>query len=764
MTSVPEVWPDEPHRPDYAAIAELEHLEDAARRRGTPPGTFLPHDDPRVRRACTKCVPGDDAKVIQLRPPAPEPVPREEPGTPEIQEPAGVPAVADEAVEVVDGEIVDEPVYAWRATIERRPVVAKWVRDAQERRLAAEWFVRHVGYVSAFHALRVPLYAARTVSYSPRGGGRAVASAWRWVSDAEGRPLRMNAVASKQTAEYMALSRQRNDRVKLRGIITVVSGAGTVIGWVVAAQFVPHPVLVTVVLLVLATGVYGRRLDKPLIDDPIISNPAAMKLTSGVVVRALGALGIAEINKALGKNGEGIGFAAPISRDGPGWRADVDLPPGVTPGDVMEKRDRLASGLRRPLGAVWPEPAPEIHAARMVLWVGDQDMNKARQPAWPLLKRGKASVFEPLPFGTDQRGRNVDLPVMYTNLLIGALPGAGKTFSLRVPLLGAALDPACELRVFELKGSGDLSSLEKVAHHYASGLDDETLAACLESLREIAVEVRRRAKAIASLPKDLASENKVTPEIAAKRSLRLWPLVFAIDECQNLFMHKEFGKEAAELCTFIIKIGRAFGVLLWLATQRPDKDSLPTAISANVGTRFCLRVMGQVENDMILGTSMYQNGIRASTFTINDLGIGYLVGAGPDPRIVHSYDIKNDVADRVTDRARALRAAAGTLSGHALGEEIGVDVPPAADLLDDVAVVFGADERLWSEVIIERLRELRPGTYDALNQTALANLLRTYGIRTADTWGTDTDGTQRNRKGVTHWQIAEAREARRAGG
>ena len=54
---------------------------------------------------------------------------------------------------------------------------------------------------------------------------------------------------------------------------------------------------------------------------------------------------------------------------------------------------------------------------------------------------------------------------------------------------------------------------------------------------------------------------------------------------------------------FIIKIGRALGVFLVLATQRPDKESLPTGVSGNVSTRFCLKVAGQVENDMILGTS-----------------------------------------------------------------------------------------------------------------------------------------------------------------
>ena len=113
----------------------------------------------------------------------------------------------------------------------------------------------------------------------------------------------------------------------------------------------------------------------------------------------------------------------------------------------------------------------------------------------------------------------------------------------------------------------------------------------------------------------MCPDKKITRQIANKRSLKLHPLACFIDECQNLFAHPKYGKQAAEDAVFIIKIGRALGVFLILATQRPDKDSLPDRrVSGNVSTRFCLKVAGQVENDMILGTSAYKNGARATTF------------------------------------------------------------------------------------------------------------------------------------------------------
>jgi DNA segregation ATPase FtsK/SpoIIIE, S-DNA-T family len=451
----------------------------------------------------------------------------------------------------------------------------------------------------------------------------------------------------------------------------------------------------------------------------------------------------------------------------------VDLPYGVTATDIMERRDRLASGLRRPLGCVWPEPAHDQHAGRLVVWVGDQDMNQVKPVAGPLAKAATtADLFKPVPFGTDQRGRPVTVELMYANALIGAMPGMGKTFAMRVLALAAALDPAAELRVFELKGTGDLSAMEKVAHQYGSGQDDDTLAACLDALREVRKDLERRAKAIRKLPKDVCPENKVTPQLSARRSLGLFPLVFILDECQNLFAHPDFGDEAARLAIDIIKLGRALGVILLLATQRPDKDSLPTGVSANVGLRFCLKVMGQTENDMILGTSMYKNGIRATTFTKKDKGIGYLAGEADDPQIVRGYYIDNPTADRIADRARALRTAAGTLTGLAAGEDPTPAPDQGASLLEDLAAVMApGEDKVHSQTLVDRLAELRPAAYGAwadLDPTGkarqLAAALKPHGIGTPQVWGQDETGKARNLKGVHREHVTDALNATRRSG
>lgn len=685
-------------------------------------------------------------------------------------------AERDTAGEVLEGELVDDdeqdttpqvdppesgqgPSFWERLNrTERRAILPPWLSSRDQLSQAAKWAGGHYVHAAGYYAARCPVYAAKLAGQAPRGTARIISGTARWVFDAEGQPLRSAAARREDAAEYLRLTTQRDARVRTRLALTaplLLVGLPLTV-YVITGLPTLLSMLVTVGI-VLGLGTAGGHKDRPVAGRAVVSTQVA-KLTSDIVERALASLGIAEINKVMGPRGRGIAFPKPITRDGPGWRADIDLPHGVTVPDIVERREKLASGLRRPLGCVWPESDGTEHAGRLVLWVGDQDMAQAKQPAWPLLKKGTADVFQPVPFGTDQRGRPVSILLMYANLLIGAMPGVGKTFALRVLLLAAALDARAEMRIFELKGTGDLESLGKVAHHYGSGPDDGTVEATLESLREVYQDLETRAATITRLAREnkaLVPENKVTPDLAARRDLGLHPLVVAVDECQELFSHPEFGKEAGELATAIIKRGRALGVILILATQRPDRNSLPTGVSANVGIRFCLRVMGQAENDMVLGTSMYQNGVRASTFTAKDKGIGYLVGNADDPQIARSAYVDNPAADAITTRARAARHAAGTLSGHALGQTTTTDRKPDTLPEDLLSLLTPDEDKVWTDTAATRLAATWPETYAQFTADQLTAALKPHGLKTnRQVWGTDEHGHGRNRRGFHRPDLA----------
>ncbi len=651
------------------------------------------------------------------------------------------------------------PGYLGRlAGAKRRAVVPLWLRSLSEFKTASGWVARHYAHTAGYHALRAPVYAARLALQAPTGAARFVGGTMRWVADREGEPVRLAAVRREDAAEYLKLSRQRDGRVRLRTLVAVLAlfiGLGSALAiYVLAPDWLQA---LSVGALVLALGSVGRKADAPVVHKAV-ELPDAPKLTSDIVLRALGALGIPAINQAQGKGRDGFTFTAPITRDGPGWRAEGDLPYGVTVTDVIERRDRLASGLRRPLGCVWPEAVPDEHTGRLVLWVGDQDLKSARKPLWPLLKSGTVDLFKPVSYGTDQRGRWVEVTLMFIAGVIGAIPRMGKTFLLRLLLLIAALDPRAEIHSYDMKGTGDLDPVgEKVSHRHGVGEEDETLQYALADFRALREELRRRTKVIRSLPRDICPESKVTSELASKRSLGLHPIVIGVDECQVLFEHTDYGKEFEEIATDLVKRGPATGIVLLLATQRPDAKSLPTGISANAGARWCLKVMGQTENDMVLGTSSYKRGVRATMFAWGDKGLHYFVGEGSDARIVSSTFVDAPGAEAIAARARTVRERAGLLSGYALGEAAAVVTGPSYDLLADVAaVVPEKEERVWNERIAARLAELRPDVYGGWKGENVTSALKPHGIRTRDVAGTTDEGTRTTRRGITRADLLKS--------
>jgi S-DNA-T family DNA segregation ATPase FtsK/SpoIIIE len=704
--------------------------------------------------------------------------------------PEGGPARVGADGGVLEGEVIrvdqpGEPGSDWLADLEekartRRRIVPLWLRSRTEALSTLKWVSAHYAYVAGYQATRAPLYAGRLTARAPRGLARLVGGFVRWTFDLEGEPVRLAVVQKADPEAYLKLSRQRDSRVRLRvwvaalTLLTLVILAVIVAGAPTLAQWAALAAAVAVL------GIAGRPADKPLIDRAVMPTTVE-KLTSDIVIRALTALGIAGINQAMSKSPkDAIRFVAPITRDGPGWRADLDLPYGVTVGNILDKRKELSGALRRPLGCIWPEGDSTVHEGRLILWVGDKDLSKTVVKS-PLVKVASHDVFKGIPFGADPRGRPITVPIIEQNILIGSQPGQGKTASVRVLASGAALDPTAELWIHELKGTGDLDPHEQNCHRYVSGIEDEAIAYAADSLALLRKEVMRRAAALKALPPDLCPDKKVTRQIADKRSLGLHPLVAIFDECQNLFAHEEYGAKAGEDAEFIIKLGRALGVVLILATQRPDKRSLPTGVSANVTIRFCLRVGGQTENDMILGTSSYQNGIRATLFVPGppsqggDAGTGYLLGATSMPKVVKSAYLDTPTTQKIADRAHVLRKGAGLLSGHAAGQTP-EQITPAFDLLADIAAVVAPSEaKVWNETVVARLAELRPEVYGPWAElegdargAQLTAALKPYGVKVGHVWGTpDGGGKGANRRGIAREDIAKAmteRDGKRGSG
>jgi S-DNA-T family DNA segregation ATPase FtsK/SpoIIIE len=672
-----------------------------------------------------------------------------------------LPSLVDEAAEdgglVVDGPATGLAPAAGRVA---GAVLPAWARDRSAVAALAKSHAGYYGRTAAFHSVRAPLYWARLAGTSPRGGWRLVAGLVRWVSDPGGRAaLSGLSVASAGDAATLLRLREHHRtavRTRLAGVAGGTLAAGIALG--VLSVRAPLLGLLAGLVLLAVLGLAGRGNDASITSRPVRGHEAP-KLTSDLILAALAALGIGELNKAMKLAADAVRFTAPITRDGPGWRADIDLPPGVTAGDVIERRDRLASGLRRPVSCVWPEPDPDSHAGRLVLWVADRPLSAAKPVPWLLTVKGKANVFDPVPVGVDPRGRPVTIGLMYAAGIIGAIPRMGKTFLLRLLLLAAALDVRAELHVYNLKGGADLDALALVAHRYRTGDDDEDVEYLLRDLHELVSEMRRRYKLVRDLPKTRCPESKVTDELASDETLGLHPILLALDECGVAFEHPVHGKEIEEHTTALVKRGPAVAIMVWDATQRPDAKSLPTGISSSAALRICLKVMGHTENDMVLGSGAYKAGVRATMFSRKDLGVAYLAGEGDDLVIVRTAYIDNPAAEKIATRARTARLAAGRLTGHAAG----IDPEPEKDtdsILDHLVTVWPAEQpKVWSDELAALLAGTFPGQYDGWSGEQIAPAVAPHRIRPVQIKRV-IDGRAVNRRGLTRHDVHAAIAAR----
>jgi len=752
------MW-EPPHRPDYRRIAELEHDEDAVH-----PGVYLPHSDTEVWQACSdpRCA-GEqrEADVIELRPGAPALAVDTEPGTPEVQHPAAVPDVPEpDSDGVVEGVVVDQPdVLPWQRRESRVPVIPPWMRDPAQWRAAVRWALDRAGYTAAFHLVRAPKYAVRLALCAPRGAWRGVRIIWRWVFDAEGMPLRKGAVGGGDAGTYLALSRQRNERVKIRGFTTI---AFIIVGGLtltVVYFVVPTAFDLLVICAILTAAWCGRRPDRPLFDAAVIEGPRGWRLTPDMVVRAY-------IAAKLCTEAEPITFAPgrPVHRDGDGWSAVVDLPFGKKAADALKKVEDIAAGLDVDEVRVFLERVrgDAGSARRVEMWVANRDPYGQKPPVTPLADMPQVDFWKPIPFGLDARRRPIAFSLVWSSMLVGSIPRMGKTFAARLPVAAAALDPHVRLYVWDGKGGRDWKAFREVAHRYGTGIRAAVVEHLVDTLQELVEEMNRRYEAFQELPDDLCPEGKLTPALARDRRRNMPLELVAIDEVHRYLEHDQHGKLIADLLTDLVKVGPAAGIMLVLATQKPDSKAIPSKLRDAIGSRFGLKTMTWQASEAILGTGTSKAGIDASRLQRSHKGVGYLLGADDGElaekgaQVVRTHMADGPVITKICVRGRELRVLAGTLQGVAAGEEPMAE-RPVASLLDDVLAVFEQGEtRLWSETICARLAELRPEDYDGWDQTLFATAVKPYGIETAQMNMQHPDGGRRNRQGITRSQVTDA--------
>ena len=598
---------------------------------------------------------------------------------------------------------------------------------------------------------KAPRDGARLTWWAIRGHGRWVAKAWTWgtygdlradvraarvAGDAQARREAQEAIRADARARWARFHTRLVATGITAGAITVTAGVLALVnatversamwGWL-AAVFTVFDVVGAVLpwLLAmvpvgwLAAAIWeGRDLTpgagfllQPARDD------ADSWIDERMISQALAHLGIAPLDRFFKSGGELV-YTVPARLDGDGTFAQLRLPMGVTADMVAARRQTLAGNLGRASLETWPTQGEE--AGVLDLWVADKGKLGTGAGPWPLLTEGTVDVFEGVPIGRSQRGAVIDAPLFESNWLIGGRPGQGKSAAMRTLLLGAALDVTAELWAFVMGESPDFEPFRPRLSRYAMGLDDSVAQAATQALADLLAEMERRGKVLGQQP---GSPPKTSRKLANKPALGLHPLVCAIDECHELFLHPEYGKQAAELAIRLIKRGRKYGIILVLATQSPTKDSIPREITRNISCGVAFAVADHVANDGLLGAGKYKAGIRATDLRMKtDRGTSVAVGVTDNvfELLRWFYVPFEDGIDAVTPViTRAMAEIDELRHTGSPREKAGEPV----DVLADIAEVLGGERQVRTQVVLARLAELNRGHYEQWTFGDLAGVL-----------------------------------------
>jgi S-DNA-T family DNA segregation ATPase FtsK/SpoIIIE len=114
----------------------------------------------------------------------------------------------------------------------------------------------------------------------------------------------------------------------------------------------------------------------------------------------------------------------------------------------------------------------------------------------------------------------------------------------------------------------------------------------------------------------------------------------------------------AALLRDIVSRGRAVGIIVAAATQRPSSDIIPTSLRDLFAWRFAGRCTTDVSSDIVLGHGWAARGYSSNTIATDNQGAGLLIAEGGIPALVKAAYMTDADIIRVADYATWTRRAA----------------------------------------------------------------------------------------------------------
>ena len=270
-----------------------------------------------------------------------------------------------------------------------------------------------------------------------------------------------------------------------------------------------------------------------------------------------------------------------------GWRLKVRAPRGADAGALAHGARRIGSALGRGEVAV---DLDEHDAGRAVVRV-TEGADPLTGPPRPRPDTAVATVTDGAPFAVDENGRPVVLPLVEASGLIGGRPGAGKSVGLSLIAAAAVEAPDAVLWAVDLKGGVELGPwLPATTRAATTNTAAADLFAALDGV------MTERLERLA-----LDGARKLVP--TADEPL----IVLLVDELAEL------EKDQLAQLRRLVSLGRAPGISVWAATQRPSADLIPTSLRGLFRFAFSFPIKRRRDSDVILGDGWAADGVDAST-------------------------------------------------------------------------------------------------------------------------------------------------------
>ena len=271
---------------------------------------------------------------------------------------------------------------------------------------------------------------------------------------------------------------------------------------------------------------------------------------------------------------------------------------------------------------------------------------------------GALSIYDPIFIGVDDRGCAVKLPLMYRNLLCAGEPGSGKSVALNNIVAHAALCLDTELWLIDGK-LVEMLPYAPVADQFVGN----DVRHALRALRSAQAELERRYDMLAR-----SGRRKIS------RADGLKAIVLVIDELAYFSVTvgtKDTKEEFITLVRDLVARGRAAGIIVVAATQRPSADIIPTSLRDLFSYRLAFRCTTDSSSDIILGVGWAHEGYSAKRIAPEDRGVGLLLAEGGIPGRFKTAYLSDGEIQTIVAKAAYLRANYRAPTGDETGPSDG---------------------------------------------------------------------------------------------